>query len=125
MKLNHGKMRISMPIRDTIKYTRIQGYSMNQSDSQNVQAEECDVAKMSADELEDRIEDLTNQVYKHFNTSYSGVVKMRGMDATVVGKFLDTVTENEVLIIEVLRRTCRGDYFVREFAGAPNTGRFA
>ena len=100
-------------------------YIMDSNNSQSVQAEECDVSKMSADELEDRIEDLTNQVYKHFNTSYSGVVKMRGMDATVVGKFLDTVTENEVLIIEVLRRTCRGDYFVREFAGAPNTGRFA
>ena len=98
----------------TVKYTRIQGYSMNTENSQSVQAEECDVAKMSADELEDRIEDLTNQVYKHFNTSYSGVVKMRGMDATVVGKFLDSVTENEDLIIEVLRRTCRGDYFVRE-----------
>ena len=75
---------------------------MNQTDSQNVRAEECDVAKMSADELEDRIEDLTNQVYKHFNTSYSGVVKMRGMDATVVGRFLDTITDSDDLIIEVL-----------------------
>ena len=114
MKLNHGKMRNSMPIRDTIKYTRIQGYSMYQTDSQNVQAEECDVAKMSADELEDRIEDLTNQVYKHFNTSYSGVVKMRGMDATVVGRFLDTITDSDDLIIEVLSNVPLKHHFVKE-----------
>ena len=87
---------------------------MNQPDSQNVRAEECDVAKMSADELEDRIEDLTNQVYKHFNTSYSGVVKMRGMDATVVGRFLDTITDSDDLIIEVLSNVPLKHHFVKE-----------
>ena len=43
-----------MPTLHTIKYTRIQGYSMNTENSQSVQAEECDVSKLSAkiEELE-------------------------------------------------------------------------
>lgn len=53
-KFRHGKTMNSMPTLHTIKYTRIQGYSMNTENSQSVQAEECDVSKLSAkiEELE-------------------------------------------------------------------------